>query len=162
MSNLFVVNALMAYMAVAGFVYGCLRFVNGRDGTQRTEWNMFQNAVLWMYYAGRNYHRRTRTATQLSKMARAKKDNVIVKQMAVRQGRLVALKKDGSDMRDGDTLYQFHHDVWKREFVVMEGWAMDGRVTWLVGHIDLNRLDAEISIWHTLMPAVRDWLQHKA
>ena len=162
MSNLFVVNALMAYLAVAGFVYGCLRVVNGRDGARRTEWRMFTNAFGWAYYASRNYYRRTRTTTQLSKMAKAKHDNVIVKQMAVRQGQLVSLRKDGSDMRDGDTLYQFHHDVWKREFVVMEGWAMDGRVTWLVGHLDLDRLDAEISIWNTLMPAVRDWLQHKA
>lgn len=163
MSNLFIVNFFMVYIAIAGFVYGCVRYVNQRDNTQRSEFGMFTNAMGWLWYMVRNYTNRIRTVKQMAMVKRATVDNTVIKQFAIRHGRLVNITGKLSNAQRGDVIYQFHHPVWKRDFHVIEGRVLDGdTVTWMSGHIDPLWIDEDVLGWSKLMPAVRNWLQHKA
>lgn len=163
MSNLIVVNFIMAYIAIGGFVYGCVRYVNERDNSQRSEFDMITNALGWLWYMTRNYVRRIRTAKQMAMVKRAERNSVVIKQFAVRQGRLVNIAGDLSNAKCGDIIYQFHHPVWKRDFQIIEGHVLDrNQLVWMTGTIDQLYMDDDILYWSKLMPAVRNWLQHKA
>jgi hypothetical protein len=164
MSNvhLFLVNLVMAYAAVAGFFFVCFTVARSYGKTEATVKHATVRSVGWLWFIGRNAYLKRQTALQLALMRKAIKDDMIVKQFCIRHGRLVALAKDNSDLQDGDVIYQFHHNVWKHGFQIMEGWALDGRVSWVCGHIEEWELDEEIVVWSKLTLPVRNWLQNKS
>lgn len=164
MSNLhlFLVNLVTAYMVVAGFFFVCFTVARSYGKTDSSAANAALRSIGWMWFVGRNVYLKRQTAAQLAMMRKAIKDGIIVKQFCVRHGRLVTIAKDNSDLRDGDVIYQFHHNVWKHGFQIMEGWALDGKVAWVTGHIEEWELDEEIVVWSTLTLPVRNWLQNKS
>lgn len=164
MSNLhlFLVNLITAYLIVAGFFYVCFTVARSYGKTNASPTDAVKRSIGWLWYIGRNAYVKRRTAEQLAKMRKAVKDDMIVKQFCIRHGKLVALAKDNSDLRDGDVIYQFHHNVWKHGFQIMEGWALDGKISWACGHIEEWELDDEIVIWSKLTLPVRNWLQNKS
>ncbi len=90
-----------------------------------------------------------------------RKDSVVVKQIGFRAGKPIRVSPNLFDALDGDRVVQFHHDAWKHNYHIVEGFVQAGQILWMTGHLEGLELDDAIAGWTKLDKAVQTYLTSK-
>ena len=159
MLNLFIVSFVTTYLAVTGFFFTCCIF--SAQGKEKGIATCLKMSALFLFMIPVKLYKLYKIKKQSKCCGILRKDSVVVKQIGFRAGKPMRVSPNLFDALDGDRVVQFHHDAWKRNYHIVEGFVQAGQILWMTGHLEGLELDDAITGWTKLDKAVQTYLTSK-
>lgn len=159
MLDLLIVNFAMGYLAVTGFFFVCCML--SEQGREKGAAVCLKMSALVLLMIPVKMYKVYRIKRQSKCCGILRKDSIVIKQIGFRSGKPIRVSANLFDAMDGDRVIQFHHDAWKRDYKIVEGFVHAGQIFWMTGHLEGFDLDDAVAGWTKLEKAVQTYLTSK-
>ena len=159
MLNLLIVNFAMSYLAATGFFFVCCML--SEQGREKGAAVCLKMSALVLLMIPVKMYKVYRIKRQSKCCGILRKDSTVIKQIGFRSGNPIRVSANLFDAMDGDRVIQFHHDAWKHNYHIVEGFVLSGQILWMTGHLEGLELDVAIAGWTKLDKAVQTYLTSK-